>query len=197
MNEFWDQRFAAEEYIYGKEPNEFFKNELIKLPIGKILLPAEGEGRNAVYAAKLGWEVYAFDSSKEGKRKAELLAKENNVKINYIITDFENVDYPLNTFDCIGLFYAHQHVSVRTIHHHKILSYLKSGGTILLEAFTKQQLGNTTGGPQDLNLLYSKDELSIDFKGLNSVNIVELEKELNEGDYHKGNAFVINVVGTK
>lgn len=197
MNNFWDERFAADEYIYGKEPNEFFKKELLKLPLGKLLLPAEGEGRNAVFAAKLGWDVYAFDSSKEGKRKAELLADENNVKINYIIKDFENAEYPLNYFDCVGLLFAHQHESVRTNHHKKLVSYLKQGGVLLLEAFSKKQFGNSTGGPQDLNLLFSKDELRVDFFELNNLKIIEIEKVLNEGDYHNGTAFVINVLGTK
>lgn len=79
MAEFWDTRFAEPVYAYGTEPNRFFKEQLLKLSPGKILFPAEGEGRNAVYAAKQGFDVYAFDYSKEGQRKARLLAAESNV----------------------------------------------------------------------------------------------------------------------
>lgn len=53
MKEMWDKRYGNTEYAYGEEPNAFFKKTLDKLDLkGSILLPAEGEGRNAVYAAK-------------------------------------------------------------------------------------------------------------------------------------------------
>ena len=71
MREMWNKRYAQTDFVYGTEPNEFFEQQLLKLTPGKILLPAEGEGRNAVFAAKKGWEVYAFDSSIEAMKKAE------------------------------------------------------------------------------------------------------------------------------
>lgn len=78
----WDKRYSSEEFAYGEEPNKYLKQQLDKLKVGTILFPAEGEGRNAVYAALLGWNVFAFDISKEGKKKALQLAKSNNVMIN-------------------------------------------------------------------------------------------------------------------
>ena len=69
MNSFWNERYSTNEYAYGTEPNEFFKSVLSKLEVGKLLLPGEGEGRNAVYAAKQGWHVTAFDTSIAGKTK--------------------------------------------------------------------------------------------------------------------------------
>ncbi len=87
MKEFWNDRYSSEEFIYGKEPNKFFKSEIDKLLPGKLLLPCEGEGRNAVYAAKLNWTVDAFDQSEKGKEKCEALADENNVSINYTVAD--------------------------------------------------------------------------------------------------------------
>jgi 2-polyprenyl-3-methyl-5-hydroxy-6-metoxy-1,4-benzoquinol methylase len=89
MSEFWNERYALKEYVYGTEPNVFFKTQITKLSPGKILFPAEGEGRNAVHAARLGWDVYAFDSSNEAKKKSELLAKKQSVKINYRVNDLE------------------------------------------------------------------------------------------------------------
>lgn len=72
---FWNKRYAAAEYVYGIAPNDFFKEHLDQLKPGSILLPAEGEGRNAVYAALQGWKVTAFDISKNGGEKALQLSK--------------------------------------------------------------------------------------------------------------------------
>ncbi len=88
--DFWNERYAEDKYAYGIEPNDFVKQELQKLKPGKILFPAEGEGRNAVYAAQLGFDVYAFDPSEEGRRKALKLARENNVNINYQLAGYSN-----------------------------------------------------------------------------------------------------------
>jgi 2-polyprenyl-3-methyl-5-hydroxy-6-metoxy-1,4-benzoquinol methylase len=80
---FWDERYSTTEFIYGSEPNSFFKSELEKLASGKILLLGEGEGRNAVYTALNGWTVDAVDFSLKAKEKALQLAEENKVHINY------------------------------------------------------------------------------------------------------------------
>jgi hypothetical protein len=90
--EFWNQRYSEKEYSYGIEPNQFFKEQITPFKVGTILLPAEGEGRNAVYAAKLGWEVVAFDISEEGKKKALQLATLNNVSIDYHIPLLTNLN---------------------------------------------------------------------------------------------------------
>ncbi len=106
MNDFWNERYATLEYAYGTEPNQFYKEQLAMLATGKILFPAEGEGRNAVYAATQGWQVTAFDPSIEGKRKAEQLASENGVSIDYQIDNYEFVDFSPELFDCIVLIFA-------------------------------------------------------------------------------------------
>lgn len=81
--DFWNEMYGTEEFRYGTTPNEFFKEKLDKMKPGSVLLPAEGEGRNAVYAATQGWDVTAFDISAQGKEKAVQLAKQHNVSINY------------------------------------------------------------------------------------------------------------------
>ncbi len=83
MKDFWNERYAAREYVYGKKPNQYFKKNIDGLTPVKILLPCKGEGRNAVYAAQKGWDVEAIDFSVEGKKKALSLALKNNVSINY------------------------------------------------------------------------------------------------------------------
>jgi len=191
----WDERYAQKEYVYGKEPNDFFKQELAKYKPGKILLPAEGEGRNAVYAAKLGWEVYAFDSSSEAIKKAQQLASENNVEIHYTLSSFEEADYPNDYFDLIGLFYAH--TLNRAQNHKKLFRFLKPKGTIILEGFSKEQIHYNSGGPRNIEMLFSEEELQSDFADLTELITEKMETQLNEGKQHNGKASVIRLIGLK
>lgn len=197
MNDFWNERYATVEYAYGIDPNHFYKEQLAKLPSGKTLFPAEGEGRNAVYAATQGWQVTAFDPSIEGKRKAELLASENGVSIDYRIDSFEFVDLPLESFDCIVLIFAHMHPLKRKYYHQKLITFLKPGGNLILEGFSKKQISNNSGGPRDVNMLFSKEELQSDFYTFSELIVTETDTVLNEGPFHQGTASVIRVLGVK
>ena len=197
MNNFWNERFGTEEYAYGEAPNTFVAEQLAKLNPGTILFPAEGEGRNAVFAATLGWEVTAFDPSIEGNKKAELLAAKHKVEIDYQIAGYEDIEFPKENFDCIVLVFAHMPPTLRLIAHEKLASYLKPGGTLILEGFSKEQINKNTGGPQNLAMLFSKEELLFDFSNLSDVNIMESETRLNEGPFHQGTASVIRVLGIK
>jgi len=193
----WDKRYSDEAFAYGTEPNAFFKVELLKLKAGKLLLPAEGEGRNAVFAAMNNWDVVAFDQSEQGKLKALGLAENCQVKIRYDIAGFEEFDFEKEAFDCIALIYAHVPEIKRKQYHRKMMDYLKPGGIMLLEGFSKQQLGNKSGGPGQLEMLFAKDDLLDDFSELETIKLEELDVELNEGDFHKGKASVIRYIGKK
>ena len=197
MNDFWNERYATKEYAYGIEPNQFYKEQLENLIPGKILFPAEGEGRNAVHAAKKGWEVFAFDPSVEGKRKAEKLASENGVIINYQIAGYENVHFEPHFFDCIVLIFAHTHPLKRTEIHQKLISFLKPGGTLILEGFSKNQISYNSGGPRDIDMLFSKEELQSDFASFSELSVTETNYILDEGLFHQGIASVIRVFGIK
>ncbi|MFA9390199.1 MAG: class I SAM-dependent methyltransferase [Prolixibacteraceae bacterium] len=197
MNEFWNTRYAAKEYAYGEKPNEFLKKSLLKLPPGKILLPAEGEGRNAVFAAQLGWSVFAFDSSIEGKKKADQLALKHGVSINYQVCSFEEYSAENNSFDCVGFTFVHTPAAARTSLHRKSIEWLKPDGRIILQAFSKEQINENSGGPREVTMLYSKEELEVDFEALSSVEIENSQEIIQEGIYHKGMAKVINLIGAK
>jgi SAM-dependent methyltransferase len=202
MNQKWDERYKENEFAYGKEPNNFFKEWISKLEPGKILMPADGEGRNGVFAAKLGWKVTSFDLSMEGKSKALQLAKENNVVIEYIVGDLEQLEFEQNIFDAIGLVYAHFSAEKKSIFHRKLNGYLKPGGVIIFEAFSKRQieykkLNSQVGGPDDINMLYSKEEILADFENYEVLMLEEEEILLNEGKYHIGKGSVIRFVGRK
>ncbi len=191
----WDQRYKSEEYMYGKRPNDFFREQLLRFRPGKILLPAEGEGRNAVFAAKTGWQVTAFDSSEQGKKKAEKLAGENNVEIIYKGISIDGADFEENSFDLMALFFVH--AMNRKNNHLKLMRFVRPGGVVLLEAFSKKQINNTTGGPPRVEILFSIEELEEDFSGLAEKKIWEDEVFLNEGKGHFGKANVIRLIGRK
>ncbi|MBN2236392.1 MAG: class I SAM-dependent methyltransferase [Bacteroidales bacterium] len=191
----WNVRYAQEFYVYGEEPNKFFRDKLDQLPVGKLLLPAEGEGRNAVYAASKGWDVVAFDSSIEAIKKAKGLAFKNKVEIDYRLATFEEIELELNSFDAIAFIFAHN--MPRKENHQKMLRFLKSGAAVILEGFSKNQLNYSSGGPRNLNLLFSSEELKSDFGSLSTMELQELMVDLNEGSDHRGMASVIRLLGVK
>ena len=195
--EFWNARYSEEGFAYGQTPNEFFKEQIDKLPVGKILFPCEGEGRNAAYAAALGWEVQAFDISEVGKQKAIDLAASFNAKINYEICNVADANFEDNTFDAVVLIYSHLPETLRMELHGKIKNWLKPEGTVILEAYNPLQLNNNSGGPRDIHMLYSIETLMSDFHGIHFEILEEKQVELNEGKYHIGIADVVRFVGRK
>lgn len=197
MNQSWNQRYAEKDFAYGLLPNEFLKEQIEKIEKANILLPCEGEGRNAIYAAQNGWNVTAFDFSEAGFEKANLLASQNQVTINYCIADALEISFEPESFDVIALIYAHFPEQVRNQFHAKIITWLKPGGSIILEAFNPLQLNNSSGGPKDASMLYTKEIIQHDFKNIET-KLLSLESiVLNEGKYHQGKADVIRFVGQK
>ncbi len=198
----WDQRYGETEYAYGKDPNVFFKQWIPKFQPGSILMPGDGEGRNGVYAATLGWEVTSLDLSIEGKRKAMLLARENEVMIDYLVGDLDHLTFDKEHFDAIGLIYAHFPSELKSAFHERLATYLKPGGVVIFEAFSKNHLSFKevdpgVGGPADINMLFSTDEIAKDFSGFEIIKLDEEEDVLNEGKYHNGRSSVIRFVGRK
>ncbi|AFN74190.1 SAM-dependent methyltransferase [Melioribacter roseus P3M-2] len=197
MKDLWDKRFSSDEYIYGIEPNEFFKSQLDKLTPGRLLLLGEGEGRNAVYAAALGWKVDAVDFSQSGKIKAERLAAEKKVTINYIVHDLSDYQPEPESYDAAGLFFLHLEEDLRKEVHKKAIDALKKGGRLIMEAFEKEQLEYDSGGPKNLSLLYSLEDIAEDFIDLDFEYFAKEIVELNEGKGHGGKASVIRFTGIK
>jgi SAM-dependent methyltransferase len=202
INQKWDERYKDPEFAYGKDPNLFFKEWLSKVEPGSILMPADGEGRNGIFAAQLGWKVTSFDLSVEGQSKALQLAKENRVALEYIVGDLEQLHFERETFDAIGLVYAHFSAEMKSIFHKKLNDYLKPGGIIILEAFSKRHLhfidlNPEVGGPKDINMLYATAEIIADFENYEVLLLAEEEILLQEGKYHIGKGSVIRFVGRK
>ena len=198
MIDFWNERYAEKEYAYGIHPNQFLADSILKLPKhGKILFPAEGEGRNAVYAAKNGFEVTAFDLSSVGKKKADKLANDNDVKIDYEVGKLEDLNFDEASFDGVVLIYAHFPKTIRKALHQQILRLVKPNGVIVFEAFSKEQLDYPSGGPKDVAMLFSEEEVKEEFENVDFDFIKTEIIELNEGAFHQGKGSVVRFIGKK
>ena len=198
MNSKWDESYNIKEYRYGETPNLFFKETIDTFPAGKILLPADGEGRNGIYAAMRGWTVDSFDQSVQAREKALRLAQNNNVDISFKVIDFENVpeNYIVNSYDAIALTYVHLPEQVKAEYHRSLLPLLK------IEGFSKghvkhQQQNPSAGGPPHVDMMYSKQEILSIFDSLEIDLLEEKEVRLTEGIGHNGKASVIRFVGKK
>lgn len=193
----WEERFSSEEYVYGTDPNVFLKDQLAKLNPGKLLMLGEGEGRNAVYAAKMGWKVDAVDFSDQARLKALKLAEKENVTINYTVSNLNDYKPENNLYDTIGIIFIHLNKPEVEEIFVSAQKALKKGGVIICEVFSKNQLGKSSGGPKDSDLLFSSDEIANIFKELQTISLEECSVILNEGILHKGEASVIRYVGKK
>jgi len=196
--DFWNERYAQNQTVYGAEPNEFFKEQLQSLMPGKLLLPAEGEGRNALYAASLGWHVTAYDYSEVAKTKTlEQATLLGITSIDYEVKDLSQILLPAEEYDAIALVYVHLPPAVRKHLHTQCMKSLKPGGKLIIEVFAKDQLQYNSGGPKDAEMLHSVKSLAEDFSGMEIIQQEEVITTLREGSFHAGPASVVRFVAVK
>ncbi|HAA12591.1 MAG TPA: SAM-dependent methyltransferase [Cytophagales bacterium] len=203
MKEMWNARYSAETYAYGTAPNAFLKESLANFPVtGKMLFAAEGEGRNAVYAASQGISAYAFDISEAGKAKAEMLAQKMGVSLKYEVGAFENLELNAEQFDAAALIFAHFPPPLLAPYHQRIGQLLKPGGLVMVEAFSKGNLpyrekSPAIGGPPNTEMLFSTEMMEEHFAGFEVLQLEDVEVTLSEGQFHNGTGKVIRFVGRK
>lgn len=193
----WDERYSEPGFAYGTAPNDFLVSVADRIPQGKILSLAEGEGRNAVYLALRGFQVTGVDGSAVGLRKARALATERGVRINTIHADLSDFAIAPNEWNGILACFCHTSPALRVALHQAAVRGLKPGGVFVLEAFSKEQLAYGTGGPQSLDLLMSLDEIKQELAGLEFLHAVQIEREVREGQGHTGLASVVQILGIK
>ena len=194
---FWDERFRADEYAYGREPNAFLLEQAGRLPRGRVLCLAEGEGRNAVFLAGLGHEVTAVDFSAEGLRKTERLARERGVKITTVHADLAAYDLELECFTGVVAIFAHLLPLIRQRLHAQVARALVPGGVFILEAYRPEQLAFDTGGPRDPSLLMTFDDLKRELFPLTIEIGREVERDIREGAYHSGLSATVQVLAVR
>lgn len=203
MKEFWNERYHTKEFAYGMQPNEYLRTVLNRIrQKGAVLFPAEGEGRNAVYAASLGFDATAIDFSLEGKEKAMQLAKKKNVTITYHVSDLQEIELEEESYDILVFVFAHFPVQMRKKIHVKYQKYLKKYGIIILEGFSKKHIEvskeNEKGsGPKNIDMLFTKEMIADDFSGFETIELAEEVLDLNEGAFHQGKSSLIRYMGRK
>lgn len=203
MTEMWDNRYSSDDYAYGTDPNKFLKETINEQQLtGRILFPAEGEGRNAIFAAKRGLDVTAFDISEEGKRKALSLAEKENVKIKYEVGNIFDLDLVNEKYDVVALIFAHFPPNILSEYHQGIANLLEDEGIIILEGFSKGHLplrnvNPEVGGPNKIEMLFSIESIKKDFPNFEIIQLEELEVEMSEGNYHNGTSKVVRFIGKK
>jgi 2-polyprenyl-3-methyl-5-hydroxy-6-metoxy-1,4-benzoquinol methylase len=198
--QFWNERFDKEEFIFGKEPNEYLTLQTRRYlkPKSKVLCIADGEGRNGVWLAKQGMQVVGFDASDIALTKAKQFAKDNQVEIEYSFSDTDSYDWQVNTYDAvIGIFIQFADPQMRARIFQKTYEALKPGGIFILQGYTPKQLEYKTGGPSLIEHLYTEvmiRDLTNEFEIL---DLCCYEKELNEGARHAGMSALLGLVAKK
>jgi SAM-dependent methyltransferase len=197
MESFWNARYADPIYAYGTKPNEYLREKLPISPLGTLLAAAEGEGRNAVYAASLGYDVRAFDMSREGQRKALALAEAQGVSIQYAVNAADDFRVEKGTVAVLTLIYAHFPAESKSRLNQQLAQAVRPGGYVIFEAFGKAQLAYESGGPKDPAMLYSLAEVRADFPDFDELEGYETITHLDEGPYHQGLGAVVRFFGRK
>ena len=193
----WDKRYDTKDYVYGKDPNDFLAAVVDRIPAGRTLCIAEGEGRNAVFLAERGHDVVAVDASAVGLAKASKLAGERGVKIKTVVADLAHFDIEPDSWDAVVSIFAHVPPATREALHRKIVHGLRSGGMLVLEAYTPEQISLGTGGPPVAEMTMTLEALQRELDGLVFRHAEELQRNVTEGQYHTGTGAVVQLIAVK
>jgi len=198
----WNQRYNQPDYVYGTLPNDFLSSVATRIPThmvhkGKVLTLGEGEGRNAVFLASRGYDVTAVDMSDIGLEKARRLAAERGVQITTVTADLGEYQIKPDSWDGIISIFCHVPSAIRVPLHHAVVRGLKTGGVLILEAFTPRQLEFQTGGPTAPDMLMTLASLRQELTGLRFILGAEVDREVVEGKFHTGQAAVVQILAVK
>jgi len=194
----WDERYSAERYYYGTEPNEFLQERFSAIPQdGEVLCLGEGEGRNAVFLAVQGYRVVALDQSAVGLEKAQRLAAAKGAAIETVAADLDGYFIDPGRWAGIVSIWCHLPRPLCAAVCRQAAAGLKPGGVFLLESYTPAQIAYGTGGPKSAELLPSLAELRQDLEGLDFLHAIERERIVKEGDAHTGLSAVVQIIARR
>lgn len=190
----WDNSFSDKEFVYGEKENEFINRLSGIIPEkSKIGCFAEGEGRNAVYLAKLGHDVTAYDQSTVGLEKTRILAGKNNVHVETVEVDLTKEKVEVNQYDATIMVFGHVPKKDQQFLLESMMESVKPGGLVMFEVYSEDQLNYKTGGPQSVDMLYNPVDILHWIKNYKCLHFYYGEAERNEGKRHKGLCHVIQV----
>jgi len=193
----WNERYSAPGYAYGTEPNDFLAREGSRIPPGRVLSLADGEGRNGVFLASLGYEVTSVDASTVGLAKAQHLAASRGTHITTVAADLGDYALAPDSWEGIVSIFFHVPPPLRRRVHEQVVRALVPGGVFVLEAYTVDQLRLGTGGPTNAELLPSLEALRTELAGLEFLHAVEIERDVHEGIHHDGRSAVVQVIARR
>ena len=196
--QFWDQRFAEAGYRFGTEPVEFLAEQAPRLtPGGQALALADGERRNGVWLAEQGMDVLSLDISENALAKGRALAAERGVDLDTRCIDANDWAWPTTAFDLVVSIYFHPAPDDRRRLHAAIIAALKPGGLFILEAFSKDQVDYSSGGPGDPDRLYSAASLAVDFAATEIEVLAEEVVRRRGGRFPGMQAAIVRLVARK
>ena len=191
----WNERFSQAEPVYGEQPNAFLATQSSRFRQGmKLLVPADGYGRNGIWLARQGFSVHTVDLSSVGVARSRQTAQAAGLAMTIEQADLALWPWPESEFDGVFAIFLHLPPELRPKVHAAMLRAVKPGGLVILEAFSTAQLKYSSGGPKRVELLYSPELLRQDFAGAEALVLEEKEAQISEGPLHSGAASVVNAV---
>jgi len=195
--DFWNERFAESDPVYGTEPNAFVASNASRFRTGmRVLCLGEGEGRNAVWLARRGLETTALDYAEVALARTRSLATQRGVEVSTVHADLSHWKAAPESVDAIVSVFVHLPPEPRRAMHREAWNALRPNGLFVAEYFSCDQLSFGTGGPKNESMLYTVEDLREDFdrSGAHIELLDQLETDLHEGRYHQGRASVIRIV---
>jgi SAM-dependent methyltransferase len=195
----WEGRFAAPDYIFGTAPNAFLAAQKQLLPkSGRALSIADGEGRNGVWLAEQGLDVLSLDFSPRAQAKARALAAARDATLSFELADVTRWAWPDAAFNVVVLIFTQFATPAeRATMFAGVRKALKPGGLLLIEGYTPRQLEYATGGPKQIEQLYTRELLEQEFGSFSELKLEEYDCDITEGSAHVGRSAVIDLVGRK
>lgn len=195
----WNARFQGDDYLFGTSPNAFLAAQTMYLQRGqRALAIADGEGRNGVFLAKQGLKVLSVDFSPVALAKARRLAAREGVELETECADFAQWTWGHERFDVVvGIFIQFADAALRAHMFHGIRDTLKPGGLALIQGYRPEQLRYGTGGPKEIDHLYTAAMLRDAFAGFEILHLVEHDDIIREGSGHSGMSALIDLIARK
>lgn len=194
---FWDEKYSQVDFLYGENPNDFLKAEAHCFkPEAQLLSLGEGEGRNALYLAKLGHHLHCIDTSIVGKEKTLKIFQQHQLSVDYEVKDLA-VYQPKIKFDGVVSIWCHMPKDLRKKVHRDLYDWMNEGAYLLIEGYTTLQLALGTGGPKDVELLYQSSELAEELSRFKKIIFREVKRDVQEGVGHSGMSATLQILCQK
>lgn len=184
--ELWNRVLTAEKPRFNTDPNAFLVRMIEGRDPGRALDVGMGQGRNAIWLARQGWEVTGFDPADKAVALAHELAERAGVTITTETVGSEEFEWGTERWDLIVLSYVSARDWIATIHR-----ALRPGGLVVLEAFHEDATREASIGR---GVVYESNEL---LERFSSFRILRYEDEWATADFGRGETRVVRLLATK